>query len=211
MSLSPLVPILSATLALAAAAMLVAAGLGTPLLGLGAAAITAIALAWASLAVNRQVLSGMAGAEVAGEPAVRSRRNARLMAIAYAWGAVVMLGIDWIGALGWRHYSQYGLGFAAAAVMVFAYAHALGREASRLATAPWLGRARALAMIQGVAALAGIAWLIASGKLWSMRGDWAANLVFVSGGLAIALLSALAAWPLWRGGAPVHTQPPSQQ
>ncbi len=51
---------------------------------------------------------------------------------------------------------------------------------------------RKAACLQGFAAGTGISWLIGSGKLATVKGDWAANDVFLAGGVAILCLSAMA-------------------
>ncbi len=51
-------------------------------------------------------------------------------------------------------------------------------------------RARSgLPRFQAVAIACGLIWLIASGKLSSLKGDWAANQLFLAGGFAIMCLS----------------------
>jgi hypothetical protein len=47
-------------------------------------------------------------------------------------------------------------------------------------------------MLQGIAAVAGLVFLIGSGKLETVRPDWAANQIFLFGGLTIVGLSAIA-------------------
>ena len=46
-----------------------------------------------------------------------------------------------------------------------------------------------LAFLQAVRSHADLIWLIGSGKLSSMKGDWAANQLFLAGGFAIMCLS----------------------
>ena len=49
-----------------------------------------------------------------------------------------------------------------------------------------------LTTVQGVAALVGLVFLLGSGKMGTPRDDWAANYIFLFGGLAIVGLSAIA-------------------
>jgi len=50
-----------------------------------------------------------------------------------------------------------------------------------------LGVAAVLAATQGIAAIGGIMILVMSGKVASHRADWAANIIFIAGGLAITV------------------------
>jgi len=60
----------------------------------------------------------------------------------------------------------------------------------------WLIAVQRLTMAQAAAAIVGILFLIVSGKLTAGKADWVANVIFVTGGVTIAALSALS----------VHTQ-----
>jgi hypothetical protein len=120
-----------------------------------------------------------------------ARRNARLMAITYAWGAIAMLAAYTLTGLRWYHAWQYGLAMALIALLLFLYAVAVGREDSRLRQPSFLLGALQLATVQGAAAVGGVLFLIGSGKLVRLKADWAANHIFLAGGLAIASLSAL--------------------
>ena len=115
-------------------------------------------------------------------------RNARLIALAYAWGAVSMLAVYLLTSLRWQHGWQYGLGMALIALLIHAFSRNLvGRWT------PSFNRALTLAaLLHGWAAIAGLGWMIAIGKIYSDKGDWAANLVFACGGLMIVGVTIMA-------------------
>jgi hypothetical protein len=115
------------------------------------------------------------------------------MAITYAWGAIAMLSVYTLTGLRWYHAWQYGLAMALLAVLLFLYAIAIGREGSRLRQRVFLLGALQLTAVQGAGALARVLFLIGSGKLATPKTDWAANRIFLAGGLAIAALSVIAA------------------
>ena len=54
-----------------------------------------------------------------------------------------------------------------------------------------IDRAVRLAACQAIAIAFGLIWLIQSGKLASVKGDWAANQLFLAGGFAVMFLSAI--------------------
>ena len=96
-------------------------------------------------------------------------------------------------ALRWQHGWQYGAGMALIACLSFGYALQLGRPGSRFARIAWLDAAALVAGLQAATAAVGLTALIASGKVWSTRADWPANLIFLAGGIAIVAASAAAA------------------
>ncbi len=124
--------------------------------------------------------------------ATASRRNARLIAWTWGAGAASMLAVYWLSGLRWQHGWQYGSGMALIAALGFGYSLRLGHAESALRTPRHLKAAAMLAAAQGIAAIGGILVLVLSGKVASVRADWAANIIFVAGGLAITVLSAIA-------------------
>lgn len=124
---------------------------------------------------------------------VRSARQyAQLIALNWGAGASAMLAVYLLSGLRWQHGWQYGSGMALIAVVGFAYANQIAQPGNRLAGRTSLDAVAALAAAQGLAATAGLVALVVTGKAWSTRGDWAANVIFIYGGIALALLSALA-------------------
>jgi hypothetical protein len=97
------------------------------------------------------------------------RCNAALLATAWGVGACSMLGVYLLSGLKWQHGWQYGAGMALIALAAAAYAR----------DPRWLNAAAIIVALQGVAAALGLAVLAGSGKLASIKGDWAANIVFV--------------------------------
>lgn len=127
-----------------------------------------------------------------------ARATACTLALVYLWGAAVMIGIGRLQALKWYHYGQYGSLMAIIGAGILCYAHLLGRRRSALRARAWLDAMRWAALAQGVGAIAGITWLVVSGKAASPGGDWGANIVFIAGGLAVAAASAASARRLIR-------------
>jgi hypothetical protein len=186
-------PWMFAALAASVAAMVAAASLGRPAVSGLAAGFFALGIVVVGWMVNRPLWrldTTRCSAHAAPETA---RRNARLMAITYAWGAIAMLSVYTLTGLRWYHAWQYGLAMALLAVLLFLYAIAIGREGSRLRQRVFLLGALQLTAVQGAGALAGVLFLIGSGKLATPKTDWAANRIFLTGGLAIAALSVIAA------------------
>ena len=124
---------------------------------------------------------------LAAEPTLAAR-NLSLIALCYAWGAASLLDVYLISPVRWQHGWQYGTGMAAIAVMLF--------WGSRRLQDTWsLTHQRALiwaSLIQGWAATGGMAWMIGTWKIYSPKGDWPANIVFMGGGLTVVGLTILA-------------------
>jgi hypothetical protein len=165
------------------AGLLVALVVGT---GLGINAplwsrTTRLSLAQSDLAVIREAL----------------RCNVWLAALVYAWGASALFAVYSLSDLEWRHAVQYGSGAAVIAASLAIYGMRLGRERSM--SVPPLS----LTAIHGLAAAGGLIYLIGTGKLDTVKSDWAANEVFLWGGFAIialCMMSALTQWRITRPG-----------
>jgi hypothetical protein len=93
-----------------------------------------------------------------------------------------MLGVYLLSGLKWQHGWQYGTGMALIALAALAYAR----------SPRWLDAVAIVVALQGAASAIGLAVLAGSGKLASVKSDWAANVIFVAGGVTIAILSVLA-------------------
>lgn len=119
---------------------------------------------------------------------VMAARNGELLALGYGWGALSLLAIYLLTPLRWQHGWEYGVGMALIAALLAALARHIAQAAWTEARFKTL---LAVSVLHGTAALTGLAWLVASGKVWSLKGDWAANIVFVSGALLIAAISAM--------------------
>jgi hypothetical protein len=192
MSLQRIMPWLVAALAASVAAMWHGARIDGRSLATAAAALAGLALVGVGLLVNAP-LWRLADERVRPEALpVQARRNTRLLALAYGWGAAGMFAVYFLSGLRWWHGWQYGTLMALFAAMLLAYAHALGIEGSPWRAARVQRAALTLTVVQAALALAGVAWLVLSGKAASARSDWAANRIFVAGGLAVAALSIIA-------------------
>jgi len=129
--------------------------------------------------------------------------NSLLTAIAYAWGSAAMFTIYSLGGLVWRHWWQYGAGMLLLAASTLICARLLVGSGT---TAPADGRAlrtlMRVTMLQMAAVVAALVYLVASGKLATLKDDWAANQVFIAGGVTVLVIS-LVSLITWRrlGGA----------
>ncbi|MFV0369912.1 MAG: hypothetical protein ACK5KM_15795 [Hyphomicrobiaceae bacterium] len=154
-----------------------------------AAALAAAVLMLISLQARRIYRSN---AEPATETTKAAATNATHMAFAYGWGGLAMLAVYLGTDLKWQHGWQYGSGMLLIAATLLIYAAKVHEPGSLFATTGMLKLARALTLAQAGAAFIALAWLIASGKLATIKNDWAANHIFVAGGLAIIFISVLA-------------------
>jgi hypothetical protein len=120
------------------------------------------------------------------EPKI-AERNTQLMAIGYAWGAASLFSVYLGTPLRWQHGWQYGTAMALIAMCLFLLA--------RVIPANWTPRWRAsltwATLLHGWAATGAVIWLIASAKLFSVKPDWAANIVFASGALIVSGIGAM--------------------
>ena len=190
-SLSRRMPTLALAHIASVGLVVIGAGLAWPWLVAGATAAYAAVVAWAALAINRPLWSSAAPGVSRGDAA---RRNVRLLAFAYAWGALALLTAYSLSGVRWQHGWQYGSGMALIAAALVLIAQRLGDPASRLRTPATFRLLSTLNALHGLAAAGALAWLIASGKLANAKGDWVANHIFAGGGALIVVLAALA----WR-------------
>lgn len=119
---------------------------------------------------------------------IMAERNAQLLALGYAWGALSLMCVYLLTTLHWQHGWQYGLGMGLIALLI----HGFSRTISARWTPLLADRLATVSLVHGWAATAGLLWLFASGKMLSIKGDWAANIVFIFGGIMIVGVSALA-------------------
>ncbi len=119
-------------------------------------------------------------------PAAALARTTRLTALIYAACGAAMAAIYLLTPLRWQHGWQYALAMTLAAGGTAVYARRLQ------ATAVSVDFAAQLAGLQGIAVAVALIWMIASGKLDTVKNDWAANAIFLAGGLALVVVSAVA-------------------
>jgi len=186
MSLRPLLPWLLLAGALSIAAMVLGAGRGDKFNPALAAALFSAAVIGAALFINASLWFR---APRTGEGSVKAALvcNVWIAALIYAWGAIALFAVYSLSDLVWRHSWQYGLGAALFALGVSLYAYRLDRETSAVLPPLYL------TALHGAAAAGGLIYLVGTGKLATHRGDWAANDVFLAGGIAIVMLCLIAA------------------
>jgi hypothetical protein len=173
-------PWLPGALAMSVLGQILGAKIGSGAISAVAAGLMPLALVAAATRVNRTAHSGDA---MAADALVdTARQNAWLQAAAWGAGAASMFGVYLLSGLKWQHGWQYGLGMAVIALAAVIYAR----------QPRFLQATMIVVAMQGAAAAVGLAILAGSGKLASVKGDWAANIIFVAGGVAIAVLSVLA-------------------
>lgn len=185
MSLTPLIPFLAVGLIISVTGMVHAVGRDDQQL----TAICAIGFVFlvivAAILINAVAWRKTVTADKIAASASAVRRNARLAGLIYTWGAAAMFAVYSLSDLNWRHAWQYGLGMAIIGIGVFIYIYRLG--SSQASTIPPLY----LTILHGAAAIGGLIYLIGTGKLQTIKSDWAANEVFLWGGVGIVALCLL--------------------
>ena len=161
------------------------------------AALGALALVAAGIATNAKAWRAAAAAAARGPAPTHSSHavaatNASLIGIAWIWGAASMLAVYLFSGLKWQHGWQYGAGMALIGLAVLLYARQLTVEGLEPGPRPAHAAAVRLTALQSVAATIALLWLLFSGKLAADKPDWAANAIFVAGGVALVVLSDLA-------------------
>jgi len=115
--------------------------------------------------------------------------NSLLATLAYGWGAAAMLAVYGLSALSWRHWWQYGAGMILFATLAYFCArYALGDRRMQ-PTRAGLRMLAAMTFAQAAFVIGGLAYLIGSGALDTQKDDWAANHIFLTGGIILALIS----------------------
>lgn len=180
----------------AVALMMAAVMKGVGGLILAPAAGFALLVVGVAMHVNRRFAAEApqtnAGEDAEGVVRVLSR-NSRIVGVAYGFSAMAMqaLYLTPLTGLKWQHGWQYASAFALLAVTAFEYARvvvaAKGEIRARL-----VGMAPGLMIAQSVFAAGGLAVLALSGKIFSRRPDWAANVVFLFAALMVMVLGAIA-------------------
>jgi hypothetical protein len=114
-----------------------------------------------------------------------------LIMLAYFWCALAFYAVYLGTSLRWQHGWEYGSAMLLVAVGHAIYLWHLDDPNASVSTPKAIGRAVALAALQAVAIACGLLWLIQSGKLSSLKGDWAANQLFLAGGFTVMCLSVI--------------------
>lgn len=153
-----------------------------------AAAAAALILVMSGLATNLTVWRQSKAAEHPIDATAALLTTTHLTMLTYAWGSLALFAIYVGTPLRWQHGWQYAIVMALIAAGHVIYIRHLSSTSD---AGPATRRAVALAALQGAGAITALAWLVASGKLATTKGDWAANQVFLAGGVAVASLSAI--------------------
>jgi len=190
MSLRPPLPWLLATLV----AALVATYLATSGLQKGQAATSAAAFAillvTAALRTNSPIWRGGA-TKITTTPREALWQTTSLIMLAYLWCALAFYAVYLGTTLRWQHGWEYGSAMLLVAVGHAIYLWRLADPNASVSTPRAIGRAVGLAALQAIAIACGLIWLIQSGKLSSVKDDWAANQLFLAGGFTVMCLSVI--------------------
>lgn len=193
MTLQHRIPWLLAAIASSVAAMVSGAQSGVPFITVLAALLFALVIVATAVEVNRPLWQLEPGRISLDAAAVAARHNARLLALTYAWGAAAMFTVYRFSGLRWQHGWQYGAALTLVAALLFLFVGMIGSRDSPLRDRRVLLAVQKLTVLHGASAIAGVGFLVVSGKLWSTKPDWAGNLIFLAGSLAVAALCLIAA------------------
>ena len=117
----------------------------------------------------------------------------RLTAITLLWAGVALLVAYPIVGLKWQHGWQYGAGALLLAAGFATYAKRLFTPGDAATTPSAIEFSRTLSIGFAASVAAATLWLIASGKLNTIKNDWLANDVFLAASACIVALAALCA------------------
>jgi hypothetical protein len=190
MSLRPPLPWLLATLAAALIAMYLATSALQKAEAATSAAAFAILLMTSAVRTNSP-LWRRGAAKVAMTQREALWQTTLLIMLAYLWCALAFYAVYLGTTLHWQHGWEYG-----SAMLLIAVAHAiylwrLADPNASVSSPRAIDYAVRLAACQAIAIAFGLIWLIQSGKLSSVKGDWAANQLFLAGGFAVMFLSVI--------------------
>jgi hypothetical protein len=191
MTTQRLVAALLMLLLASATAMMFAAAWQHRTLSAASAASAAIAVIAASLHFNQPFWRLEDFDSAPDAAATAAHGSTLLLAMIYGWGALAMLAVYQLSGLYWRHGWQYGLAMALVALVHVYVAGRIAPDSAGSGTGGPLSRAVTGAALQGFAVAAGLLWLVGSGKLTTIKGDWAANHIFIAGGFAVLCLTAI--------------------
>jgi hypothetical protein len=153
-------------------------------------AATAVAgVLWALIAIRDRRRLDAAGAS----PSRIAATTARYMGIVWLWGAASLF-VIYVFILTWHEWWQFFAAFAVVGVLCLGFAALLERDANAGRddeTMLALGRYLAIGQLAGmVVTVAGLAVDPDKEFLWPADGDWAGNIVFLFGALALLAITA---------------------
>lgn len=117
------------------------------------------------------------------------RDSACLSLLTCSWSATALLLAYPIVGLNWLHGWEYGTAFVFISAAFASYLRHLNSCQDASAQLSEIRRAKRLATVQALAITATLVWIVASGKLKTIKGDWLANDVFIATGIAMLTLS----------------------
>lgn len=187
--MQPAFKILFVPLLVSIGGLVAGAANGQRLLAAAAAALGAAFLTLSALLLDASLADGDGLVPAVERKAARA--NAGLLAVGWGWAGVSMLAVYLLSGLRWQHGWQYGSGMLLVAALIAIYAGSLRHPESPLASPQALAGARWASILQAIAATAALVWLALSGKLATVKDDWAANDIFLAGGAAIVALGVI--------------------
>lgn len=190
MSLRPPLPWLLATLVAALVAMYLATGALQKAEAATSAAAFAILLITSAIRTNSP-LWRRGAVKIAATQREALWQTTLLIMLAYLWCALAFYTVYLGTTLHWQHGWEYGSAMLLVAVAHAVYLWRLSDPNASVSTPRAIDRAVRLAGCQAIAIAFGLIWLIQSGKLSSVKGDWAANQLFLAGGFAVMCLSVI--------------------
>jgi hypothetical protein len=117
------------------------------------------------------------------------RDSACLSLLTCSWSAAALLLAYPIAGLNWLHGWEYGTAFVLISAAFANYLRRLNSYQDASAQLSALQSAKGLATIQAIAIAITLVWIVGSGKLRTIKGDWLANDVFLASGLSMLALS----------------------
>jgi hypothetical protein len=151
---------------------------------------TAIAaLAWVLMAIRERRSLAAAGAS----PSKIGAATARYMGVVWLWGAVSLF-VIYVFILTWHEWWQFFAAFAIVGALCLGYSALLERDANAGRddeTMLALGRYLAIGQLIGmIATVIGLAIDPDKELYWPADGDWAGNIIFLFGALALLAITA---------------------
>jgi hypothetical protein len=100
-----------------------------------------------------------------------------------------MFAVYGLSALSWRHWWQYGAGMALLAALAYFVARYLLGNNRTQPSRNALRTLTAMTLLQAAFVAVALVYLTGSGALDTAKDDWAANHIFLAGGIALGLIS----------------------
>ncbi|MBN9248051.1 MAG: hypothetical protein J0I81_11535 [Hyphomicrobium sp.] len=190
MTLRPSLPWLLFTLTAALIAMYLAAYAVLKVEAAIAAAVFALVIIVSAIRTNAPVWR-QPPAATGPTPREALFRTIQLMMLSYLWCAIAFYAIYLGTHTRWQHGWEYGTAILLISGAYGYYLRRLRDPADNLSSPPAIDRMVRFTAYLALLIGAGLIWLIGSGKLATVKGDWAANQLFLAGGFAVMCLSAI--------------------